>query len=115
MEEKIHDELTRVKGSLRKALFNLNMLKESNIIVEIKTCILKDNYKNFMDVYKFEIENGYKYRIDYDIVPQGKGNYCQNECRLGKDEFKQVLNWNLRINFQRAKSHAFPFVSWKNR
>ena len=26
-----------------------------------------------------------------------------------------VGNWSLRINFQRAKSHAFPFVSWKNR
>ena len=26
-----------------------------------------------------------------------------------------VGNWSLRINFQRVKSHAFPFVSWKNR
>ena len=26
-----------------------------------------------------------------------------------------VGNWSLRTNFQRAKSHAFPFVSWKNR
>ena len=26
-----------------------------------------------------------------------------------------VGNWSLRINFQRAKSHAFPFVNWKNR
>ena len=91
MEEKIHDEITRTKGSLRKALFNLNMLKESNISVEIKTCILKDNYKNFIDVYKFAIEDGYNYRIDYDIVPQVKRKFWQNECRLGKDEFKQVL------------------------
>ena len=26
-----------------------------------------------------------------------------------------VGNWSLRINFQRARNHAFPFVNWKNR
>lgn len=33
----------------------------------------------------------------------------------GKPHF--VYSWKLepRINFQRVKSHAFPFVSWKNR
>ena len=26
-----------------------------------------------------------------------------------------VGNWSLRINSQRARNHAFPFESWKNR
>nr|DAH04049.1 MAG TPA: hypothetical protein [Caudoviricetes sp.]DAH08033.1 MAG TPA: hypothetical protein [Caudoviricetes sp.]DAW87734.1 MAG TPA: hypothetical protein [Caudoviricetes sp.] len=26
-----------------------------------------------------------------------------------------VGNWSLRTNFQRARSHASPFVNWKNR
>ena len=26
-----------------------------------------------------------------------------------------VGNWSLRINFHRARSHASPFVNWKNR
>ena len=26
-----------------------------------------------------------------------------------------VGNWSLRINYQRARNHAFPFESWKNR
>ena len=26
-----------------------------------------------------------------------------------------VGNWSLQTNFQRARNHAFPFVSWKNR
>ena len=42
----------------------------------------------------------------------------------GKNQYKShidghilytVGNWSLRINSQRARNHAFPFESWKNR
>lgn len=33
----------------------------------------------------------------------------------GNHTLYTVGNWSLRTNFQRARSHASPFVNWKNR
>ena len=38
-----------------------------------------------------------------------------NITLMGNHTLYTVGNWSLRINFQRARNHAFPFVNWRNR
>ena len=43
------------------------------------------------------------------------GNININITLMENHILYTVGNWSLRTNFQRARSHASPFVNWKNR
>lgn len=43
------------------------------------------------------------------------GNININIILMENHILYTVGNWSLRTNFQRARSHASPFVNWKNR
>lgn len=66
---------------------------------------LLDN-KNDLGVKDLTAYNAVK-----QMVTNGKASIVLMENHI----LYTVGNWSLRINFQRARNHAFPFVNWKNR
>ena len=49
------------------------------------------------------------------VRADGKYHYKINIILMENHILYTVGNWSLRTIFQKAKSHAFPFVIWKNR
>ncbi|AEJ25746.1 radical SAM protein [Streptococcus equi subsp. zooepidemicus] len=69
LKSEIHDYITGVSGSLNRSLKNLQLLKQKNINVEIKTPIMKRNKHCFEDIYNFCKINNIRYKVDAQIVP----------------------------------------------
>ncbi|MBE5936066.1 MAG: radical SAM protein [Lachnospiraceae bacterium] len=91
MKEEVHDFITGVKGSLKKVIENISLLKESNIDIEVKTIVTKYNYMDYISVMEYVKENKLRFRIDYDIVPK-YGENEKNDCRLTMKQFEEIIN-----------------------
>ena len=86
MQEGIHDSITKTKGSLNKTLNNIKKLKAAGIRVEIKTPILKKNYKVVEEIKEFAEINGFKFSTSLRITDTNNGvslgNIKLNESQL---------------------------------
>lgn len=107
---KIHDSLTRAKGSFQQLLEGIYNLKKNGFMnFSFNTVIVKDNYRHLVEIGKFfqqqEIFNGEYIFIDpnfegiknfYKIVPQiSKVSFHLKKCF---DEIKNnnLFDWRIR-------------------
>lgn len=91
MKEEIHDSITRVKGSYKKAMENIMVIKKYNIPLEIKTILMKKNYNSYKEVKMFCDENGFAYNVDFNIFSKRNGNSDPCKLRLSDDQFNEVI------------------------
>lgn len=106
MEEKIHDEITQKKGSLKKCLDNINLLRKYNIPVEIKTIITKKNLHNWKKVYEYAKSKKCSYNIDYEIFAKNNGDTSPLLLSLDKNEFYNNCKELDEIRGFEAKVHG---------
>lgn len=72
--QKIHDKVTRTSGSFQKSVSALEMLKERNVKLKVSTVIMRDNVKNYKDIYELSRELGAVFQADYRITPKTDGD-----------------------------------------
>ena len=91
MDERIHDGITGVAGSLRMTLSGLNLLKNYSIPVEVKTMVMRENYRGLEEVYKYCKENGFGHVASPYL-------FCRTDCskepielRMDAMELKSVM------------------------
>lgn len=90
LDEKIHDSITGVKGSLNKVLENLEILKKYNIKVLIKTPIMRKNKYDFRKLHKYCLEKGFIYRVNTSIFPKRNGETLEH-LNLIDDDIKDIV------------------------
>lgn len=97
MDELVHDQITRVKGSWVKTKNNLEALVANNIRVTISCPILKQNYQGYKEMFKYAQALNIFCYIDYILLAQS--NLCtSNLCTRMTLEQTEALLENILDN-----------------
>lgn len=74
LNNEVNDSITNVKGSLKRIMENVKLVKEAGIPMEIKTPIMMKNVDDVGDVKRFCEDNGFKFNYTSEIVSKLDGN-----------------------------------------
>lgn len=85
LDEKIHDQITRYRGSLKRTLQALEYAKEVRLPVTVKTPLMELNKYSYRDLKIFCKENGFKYMASSIIFSKSNGDSSVKELSI-KDE-----------------------------
>ncbi|MBU5591839.1 radical SAM protein [Clostridium sp. MSJ-4] len=91
LDENIHDSITEIPGSLKKALNNIMLIKKYGIPLEIKTIVMKQNYNSFKDVEIFCSENGFQFKVDAEIFSKNNGDSAPHQLKMSENQLQEVL------------------------
>lgn len=91
LEEEIHDSITGIKGSHKKAMENAMLIKKYSITLEIKTLLMKKNCDSFKEMKVFCDENGFNYKADFSVFSQTDGNSEPCNLRLSNQQLEKVI------------------------
>lgn len=100
LDEKIHDSITGVKGSLNKVLKNLELLKEYNINTIVKTPLMRKNKYDFRNLYTYCLEKGFGYIVEAHLFPKRNGDTVESLSLLS-DDIKDIVDEIDKINMIR--------------
>jgi len=92
LNQEVHEAITGVNGSLRKALENVALLKKHGIAVEIKTPILKPNRHEFREVGKFCAKNGFDFNPCPTISSKMNGDTSVRDLRIDDDGMDDAID-----------------------
>ncbi len=132
---KIHDSVTRVKGSWAETMKGINYLKKYEIDnIFFKTIILKQNYRNLIDITEYANTIGIN-NIDFAFL-EGSGRARKNWFKIAphyseiahplKDSIKLGNKWGMNISvydvpfcflkgfeshISEIKSYVIPYLS----
>ncbi len=70
MNEEIFDEIAKVKGSYKRCMNAIKLLKERGISLRLKTIAMKQNKDDISGVQQFADEIGAEFRFDPQIQPK---------------------------------------------
>ncbi len=91
LDEKIHDSITLVKGSLKKTLSAAENLKKYGNNVFINCPIMKINYTAAENVKNYAIKNNFDFNLDPNIQPARDGRKSNDEIQLSHQEKKHIV------------------------
>ena len=89
--EKIHDNVTQVKGSFLKTFKNINILKENGIDVSIAIIAMKENEGTINEIKDFLEKNNLPY-TKYDVIRPSEISDVQEHGISNEDLLKNVYN-----------------------
>lgn len=91
MDPSIHDEITKVNGSLDLTLKNLLKLKDNGMGVRISCVLMKQNKDSYKDVIQWAKEHQIPLSIDYILF--GRYDYTTDNLnyRLSKEEVEIII------------------------
>ena len=108
MDNKVHDSITQVNGSLESLLNNLNNLKLHNIRIRVKMPLMKNNLYCIDDVIKFCNDNKFEFTTSPTIFSKNDGDKSPEKLRIEKDDLKYAINKIDKLNNQDASQiHSF--------
>lgn len=91
LDESIHDSITGVKGSLKKAMENIMLMKKYNMDLQIKTILMNSNYDSYKKLSIFCKENGFRYLATSDIFPRRNGDCSTEKLLLSRKQLEEIL------------------------
>lgn len=93
MNEDVHDGITGVKGSLKRALRGAQLMKANGNSVWIKSPVLKDNMRDIKGVQNYCKENGFAYTSSACIFPRNDGDITPMSYTMSIDELTEVISF----------------------
>lgn len=91
-DARIHDSITRVKGSLSKSITVMKTLSEYAIPMYLKCCVIKINKDSYKSVYKLAEEVNAAPQIEINVTDSLDGNkYVSQHLRLDEPEYEVVM------------------------
>ena len=97
LDEKIHDSITGIKGSLNQVLKNLEILKQYNIYTVVKTPLMRKNKYHFRNIHKYCLERGFTYKVKVDLFPKRNGETLESLI-LPSNDIKDIIDEVDKIN-----------------
>lgn len=88
-DEEIHDTLTRVRGSYRRAWEATDLLREHDVPVVLKTPVLRPAYGTLRHLEHEALIRQLQWTADPEISPSYAGQHYPLKYRLNQDEMRQ--------------------------
>lgn len=92
-DEKIHDSITKRKGSWRITKRNLELLVENGIHVLISCPVMKQNFSTVRALRQYADSLGIDLYFDYVMMAQCDGDKGNLDTRLSRDEMRQMIQF----------------------
>ncbi len=93
--EDVYKKVTGRSGMYERLLEGIQMLKENDISIILKTVLLKTNIHELPKIQEFAKKNDIYHRFDAAIVPRLDGDMAPSDERLDEEE---IVNWYLSTN-----------------
>ncbi len=90
-DERVHDSITGEKGSFKKLLKSLELLRKRGIKVNLKMVVMKQNKEEIEKANKIGEVFGSKTYFDFFITPADNGDMAPTSLRLNEDELLEAL------------------------
>lgn len=91
-DAKIHDAITRVKGSFLKSMETIQELYELSVPLEIKCCIMRKNFKTYSGVADIAKRYGGTLQLECNIFDSMDGDSCVSHYqRLTPEQMELTL------------------------
>ena len=91
MDEKVHDMITRNKGSFKKTLNSIELLHGKNIPMQINCPIMKQNMQHYKDVLLYAKSMNIEADSDYSLFGSFDCSKNNLTCRLSIEEISELL------------------------
>ena len=91
LDEKIHDKITTIPGSLRKTLENLEKLHKENIPVSIATQAMEINKDSIKNIFEYANKYGFRMNFDWTIVAKEDKSIDNLDYRIKDISFYSEL------------------------
>lgn len=87
----IHDGITGVKGSLKAALDNAQLIKMYGLPLEIKTILLSDNYHEYDELKEYCDRNGFRYLATASVYPCTNGDMKPLTLSVTELQLREII------------------------
>jgi AdoMet-dependent heme synthase len=88
----VHDEITKVRGSLKRSLEGIRLLREQGLTVIIANALMSTNLRDYQGVRALAAELGVKSTLDPTITPMMDGDRSTLNLNVDEDALKQVFH-----------------------
>jgi len=87
----IHDGITGVAGSFAKLRRTVDLLRERNITIFLKTMVMKQNLNECEGLFKLSKQLGAHSGFSFDVTPRNDGSIEPLEYRLNDEELFEFM------------------------
>jgi len=87
----VHDEITKVRGSLERSLAAIRFLKSQGLMVKIACPLMKQNLASYHEVLRLAKEIDVPYVFDLTITPKLDGDMATVALRASGSELLPIL------------------------
>jgi radical SAM protein with 4Fe4S-binding SPASM domain len=87
----VHDEITKLPGSLRRSVAGIRRLRSRDVKVIIANVLMRRNLQDYAGVQELARELGAEYTLDPTITPMMDGNRSILPLGLGVKELQEVF------------------------
>ncbi len=109
IEETIHDKITQLPGSCIKTKRALEALKQTDVLIEVKCVLMKDNFSQYKEMAAYCQENGFSFLLDTSMSPKLNGD--TNPLNLAPS-YEQFVEFSLDESFWGFVKEKKP-MDWK--
>lgn len=88
---KVHDSITRCKGSFEKTLNAISLLKAYNIRFNIGTMVMLQNFHELKALREMARRKKWNLITDYVITPRHDGSKAPFRCRISQEQIRQTV------------------------
>lgn len=90
LDPKIHDQMTKVRGSHALTLKAIEFCQQANIQVGINCLLTRDNIESYFDLADFCIERNLEIKSDPNVTPKMDGDMAPTQLRASTS---QLVNY----------------------
>lgn len=94
----VHDSITGIKGSLKKVIKNIMLIKKYNIPLEIKTVLMQSNYNAYKELKYFCDDNGFLFSPTSIVTVKNDGDNSPKSLRICDEKLEEVIHDIDKIN-----------------
>lgn len=85
LDEKVHDKMTSVRGSLQKTLKAIELCQEAGIEISINSLLTKANAAKIFDIYEWALKNSFDLNVDPNVTAKLNGNLEPTKYRADEE------------------------------
>ena len=109
--DEIHDTITKKKGSCKKTKDAIEKLAKMGIEVTLSMAVMKENYKDVVNVISYADKHNLKLQFDYVLLAQSNLDSSNLNHRMSLEEtedfFRLLMNYNVDFGKKILKKHDY--------
>lgn len=97
LDENIHDSITNTKGSLKRVIENIKLIKKTNILLDVKTPVMKKNCDDLSRISEFCNINNVKHFVNLDIYEKRNGDQAPLGFEIDRNKKKELQRYSHQL------------------